>query len=104
MEKTRAILWLNAEPSRRRGLFTLPTFGAIGEENVENALPLRDSKRHRKTSTRMTNYPFEAVARLQERVWILDVKKPAHNHVAISAMGHPIHRKEAVTAAVSSYI
>ena len=31
------MLWLNAEPSRRRGLFTLPTFDAIGEENVENA-------------------------------------------------------------------
>ena len=52
----------------------------------------------------MTDCPFEAVARLQEGVWILDVKKPARNHGAISAMGHPIHRKEAVTAAVSSYI
>ncbi|KAA6409642.1 MAG: hypothetical protein FRX48_06254 [Lasallia pustulata] len=61
-------------------------------------LPLRDSKRRRKTSTRMTDCPFEAVARLQEGVWILDVKKPAHNHWAISAIGHLIHRKEAVTS------
>ena len=66
--------------------------------------PLRDPKRHRHTSTRMVNCPFEAVARLRGGEWILDVKKPEHNHEASSIMSHPTLRKNALTPAVSDYI
>ena len=73
-----------------------------GQRNPRHQL--RDALFRRHTSTRMTGCEFKAVARSRDEGWILEVEKPGHNHEAISLTGHPVHRKEAMTDAVSDFI
>ena len=65
--------------------------------------PLQDEAKRCHTFTRMIGCLFKATAHLRAEGWTLEGTKSGHNHGSTSVMAHSIHRKKALTTAVSSY-
>lgn len=59
-----------------------------------NRRKIEESKRKRKTSSRLINCPFEAIGKKDDDVWVLTVKNGEHNHEALRDMSeHPYSRR-----------